>query len=72
MQTKDSICRCLPCICDALRACEIRALDAAVQRVEALICTDCLQHLTVGDVLGTCLSCDGAWEALAAIKGDQP
>jgi hypothetical protein len=36
MQTKDSICRCLPCICDALQACEIRSLDAAVQRVEAI------------------------------------
>ena len=36
MQTKDSVCRCLPCICDALRACEIRALDAAVQRVEVI------------------------------------
>jgi len=46
------------------------ALDAAVQRVEALICTDCRQHLTVGDVLGTCLFCDGAWEALAAIKNE--
>jgi hypothetical protein len=36
VQTKDSVCRCLPCICDALRACEIRALDAAVQRVEVI------------------------------------
>jgi hypothetical protein len=60
------------CICWRLRECEERATAAAVQRVEALICTDCRQHLTVGDVLGTCLSCDGAWEALAAIKGDQP
>lgn len=24
------------CICDALRACEARVLDAAVQRIEAL------------------------------------
>jgi hypothetical protein len=72
VQTKDSVCRCLPCICDALRACEQRITAAAVQRVEALICTDCLEHLTLGDVWATCLSCDGAWEALAAIKGDQP
>jgi hypothetical protein len=72
MQTKDSICRCLPCICDALQACEIRSLDAAVQRVEALICTDCLKHLRVGELRNTCLFCDGLWEALTAIKGDQP
>ena len=26
-----------PCICDALRACEQRVLDAAVQRVAAVI-----------------------------------
>jgi hypothetical protein len=48
------------------------ALAQAVQRVEAVICTDCLEHLTLGDVWATCLSCDGAWEALEAIKGDQP
>jgi hypothetical protein len=48
------------------------AINTVVQRVEALICTDCLQHLTLGDVWATCLSCDGAWEVLAAIKGDQP
>jgi hypothetical protein len=58
------------CICKELLACEARVTAAAVQRVEALICTDCRQHLTVGDVLGTCLSCDGAWEALAAIKNE--
>jgi len=46
------------------------AIAAAVQRVEALICTDCRKHLTVGDVWATCLSCDGAWEALAAIKNE--
>jgi len=33
VQTKDSVCRCLPCICDALRACEARVTAAAVQRV---------------------------------------
>ena len=27
MSTKDSICRCLPCICDALRACEERVRE---------------------------------------------
>ena len=27
----------VPCICDALRACEKRVLDAAVQRIEALL-----------------------------------
>jgi hypothetical protein len=48
------------------------ALNAVVQRVEALICTDCLQHLTVGDVWSTCMFCDDAWEVLAAIKKDQP
>ena len=30
MSTKDSICRCLPCICDALRACEERVLKDTV------------------------------------------
>tara|TARA_R110000868_G_scaffold9688_3_gene47796 strand:+ start:14 stop:304 length:291 start_codon:yes stop_codon:yes gene_type:complete len=30
MRTKDSICRCLPCICDALRACEERVLTKPV------------------------------------------
>jgi hypothetical protein len=48
------------------------AIAAAVHRVKALICTDCLEHLTLGDVWATCLSCDDLWEALAAIKGDQP
>jgi len=48
------------------------AIAAAVQRVEALICTDCLEHLRIGDLWTTCLFCDGAWESLAAIKGDQP
>lgn len=47
------------------------ALDAAVQRVEALICSDCLQHLRIGDVWATCLFCDDAWEALLAIKAGQ-
>jgi hypothetical protein len=60
------------CICDELRACEVRVIAAAVQRVEALICTDCLEHLKLADVWATCLFCDDAWEALAAIKGDQP
>ena len=27
MSTKDTICRCLPCICDALRACEARVRE---------------------------------------------
>jgi hypothetical protein len=49
-----------------------RTLREAVQRVEALICTDCLEHLTVADIWATCLSCDAVWEALAAINGDQP
>ena len=68
MQTKNSICRCLPCICDALRACETRIKDEAVERVEALICRDCLQHLRADDGWATCFYCVGAWEALAAIK----
>ena len=37
MNTKGSISRCLLCICDALRDCEQRVLDAAVQRVAAVI-----------------------------------
>ena len=36
MSTKDSICRCLPCICDALRACEARVLREAQLRVAAM------------------------------------
>ena len=36
MSTKDSICRCLPCICDALRACEERIIQAESLRLEAL------------------------------------
>jgi hypothetical protein len=56
------------CICDELRACETRVLDAAVQRVEALICIDCLKHLMADDGWATCFYCVGAWEALAAIK----
>ena len=53
----------VPCICDALRACEERVSDAAVQRVEALCSLD--------------PSWDGTnWNnalhaAIAAIKGDQ-
>jgi hypothetical protein len=63
---------CWQCGADCVCALIERVITAAVQRVEALICTDCLEHLRAGDVWTTCLSCDGAWEALAAIKGDQP
>ena len=47
------------------------AIAAAVQAVEALICTDCLQHLRLADVWATCLFCDDAWEVLPAIKAIQ-
>ena len=46
-----------------------RTLREAVQRVEALICTDCLEHLRADDGWATCFYCVGVWETLAAIKG---
>jgi hypothetical protein len=54
------------CVCDQI---DRAALAAAVQRVEALICTDCLQHLMADDGWATCFYCVGVWEALVAIKG---
>ena len=36
MSTKDAICCSLACICEALRACEQRVMDSAVQRVTEL------------------------------------
>jgi hypothetical protein len=68
VQTKDSVCRCIPCICDALRACEIRALDAAVQRVEALPHSlECVTRDANYSRPCNCLRGD----ALDAIKGEQ-
>ena len=49
------------CCCDELRACEVRATAAAVQRVEALnFWEEHVREFVHRD------------EAIAAIKGDQP
>ena len=57
MSTKDSICRCLPCICDELRACEARVHEAAYQAGKAY-------GLTVN---GYTRGLDAAREAVAAL-----
>jgi hypothetical protein len=62
MKTKDSICRCLPCICDALRTYEEAVLDAAVQRVKGY-----LQH----DVADGWMPRRKAHGIIDAVKGDQ-
>jgi hypothetical protein len=50
------------CICDALRACETRVTDAAVQRVEAL--REPWPNVWPGLIQRA--------DVIAAIKGDQP
>ena len=50
------------CICDELRAFEVRVIAAAVQRVEAL---DWAFIHSIGELITRV-------EAVAAIKGDQP
>ena len=57
MSTKDSICRCLPCICDALRTCEARVHEVAYQAGKAY-------GLTVN---GYTRGLDAAREAVAAL-----
>jgi hypothetical protein len=57
--------------CDLIAKVREDALAAAVQRVEALICIDCLKHLMADDGWATCFYCVGVWETLAAIKGGQ-
>ena len=57
-----------PCYCDALRACEQRVLEAAVQRVEALPHSlECVTRDANYTRPCNCLRGD----ALDAIKGDQ-
>ena len=52
------------CICDALRACEQRVLEAAVQRVEAF------EYISTIGVTLTGVVPKAA--VIAAIRGDQP
>ena len=40
VQTKDSVCRCLPCICDALRACEKRIIAEAKRIIAGFLGMD--------------------------------
>lgn len=54
------------CICGALRACEDRVLDAAVQRVEALAIPHDFPIAVTCDVWNQVVS-----QCIAAIKGDQ-
>ena len=68
VQTKDSICRCLPCICDALRACETRIKDEAVERVEVLYSKG---HFIWDDGIES-YGIPHKREVMTAIKGDQP
>jgi len=50
------------CLCERLRACEIRSLDAAVQRVQAM----------PWDYTDACGELIPRAKAIAAIKRDQP
>ena len=65
MSTKDTICCCLPCICDALRACEQRVLNAAVQRVEEMSIPHAFPVTVTSAVWNQVIG-----ECIAAIKGD--
>ena len=51
------------CICDALRSCAVRVMDAAVHRVEAMDLHGCHRELL------NCM-CVGP-KVIAAIKGEQ-
>jgi hypothetical protein len=83
MQTKDSICRCLPCICDALRACEARVTALATPEtvVQANLWWEEGQRDAIAAAvnrvealfLARLLHSNGFVNAIiAAIKGDQP
>ena len=54
------------CICDALRACEQRVLNAAVQRVEEMAIPHAFPVTVTCDVWNQAIS-----QCITAVKGDQ-
>lgn len=66
MSTKDAICCSLACICEALRACEQRVLNAAVQRVEEMAIPHAFPVTVTCDVWNQAIS-----QCITAVKGDQ-